>query len=313
MQNFFVRNAIKSLPPLPSQFTVATENPATSESKGGIRILQLSIPFRMAYINVQQSPDGRIWTLTLENVRRFGFISIPNINRPTTVYIGSLQFPVLSLPIHFFNSPTGWIIISDDSWKSSERHPETYGPFWQIIQGPLLLVYGTAGSDLETSTRYNYAQWIANTLYYKGRYAPMVCSDAQLPPNYQDFNLVLIGGPTTNRVTDKYLPMSPVQFQNRAPIIQNIIFNTPATGIAYISPGYSSDRLVAVLAGTDEKGLFKALMLFPTSSGVTMPDYAVAGPDWGWAGSAGLLAAGFWNNAWSFSSDSGYIAASTHF
>ena len=36
---------------------------------------------------------------------------------------------------------------------------------------------------------------------------------------------------------------------------------------------------------------------------------AVAGPQWGYTGGAGLLALGFWNNMWQYDSLTGYITS----
>ena len=40
------------LPPLPDAFTISTLNPASTGSKGGIRILQLEVPYRYSYFTL---------------------------------------------------------------------------------------------------------------------------------------------------------------------------------------------------------------------------------------------------------------------
>ena len=65
-------NSSFSSPPLPNAFSISTMNPATTGSKGGIRILQLRVPFRLATIRVHRL--GNSWILNTTNVRRFGFV-----------------------------------------------------------------------------------------------------------------------------------------------------------------------------------------------------------------------------------------------
>ena len=59
------------LPPFPDAFTLTTMNPFSTGTKGGIRILQLEVPFRIAKIRVIRK-DSK-WLLLTSNVRRLGF------------------------------------------------------------------------------------------------------------------------------------------------------------------------------------------------------------------------------------------------
>ncbi|KAJ3273129.1 hypothetical protein HDV01_004768 [Terramyces sp. JEL0728] len=54
------------LPSLPNPFTITTLNPASTGTRGGIKILQLIVPFRV-------DCSGNHWKLSTTNVRRFGF------------------------------------------------------------------------------------------------------------------------------------------------------------------------------------------------------------------------------------------------
>jgi hypothetical protein len=65
------KNPSLDLPALPNPFTVSTVNPGSSGSRGGISILQLTVPFRLAKITVVI--EGDHWKLSTTNVRRFAF------------------------------------------------------------------------------------------------------------------------------------------------------------------------------------------------------------------------------------------------
>lgn len=59
-------------PPFPDAFTISTMNPFSTGSKGGIRILQFEVPFRLATIRVHRF--GNNWVMNTTNVRRLGFV-----------------------------------------------------------------------------------------------------------------------------------------------------------------------------------------------------------------------------------------------
>lgn len=59
------------MPPFPDSFTLTTMNPFSTGTKGGIRILQLEVPFMLAKVRVIRN-DSK-WILLTSNVRRLGF------------------------------------------------------------------------------------------------------------------------------------------------------------------------------------------------------------------------------------------------
>jgi len=64
---------------------------------------------------------------------------------------------------------------------------------------------------------------------------------------------------------------------------------------------------VLVITGTDYTGFSKALLSFPMSSGITIPDWIITGPTYGWKGAGGLKGAGFWGNKWEFLPEMSYL------
>eukprot|EP01121_Diplochlamys_sp_Union-15-3_P012851 TRINITY_DN3907_c0_g1_i1.p1 TRINITY_DN3907_c0_g1~~TRINITY_DN3907_c0_g1_i1.p1 ORF type:complete len:881 (+),score=163.93 TRINITY_DN3907_c0_g1_i1:359-2644(+) len=311
MQDFFNRNLKYTLPALPTQFTVSTMNPASFGGRGGMKILQFHIPYRAGFINVDKS--GVIWKLKTQNIRRFGFYTLDTLEFPTQgIVLDGVQFsgPPRLLPEYHFcklTAVSSWTYCNNAS-LSTERGPSTYGPLIQVLQGPLLIVFGTKGTVSQVQNRISVAVFISNFLWYQGRYSIRIVDDINLPGDYTHFNLLLLGGPEDNFLTEKIASTLPVSFAGRAFTIDgNTYFDTPKTGIAFLAPGLSPDRLLAVFSGTDDIGFQKSWQLLPMKSAETMPDYAVAGPTWGWQGSGGLLAAGFWSNKWEFDPNSGYI------
>ncbi|KAF2073976.1 hypothetical protein CYY_004721 [Polysphondylium violaceum] len=363
MQAFFDKHVLAGIPPLPSTFMVTTLNPGSFEGKGGISILQLVVPFRVSKIQVTKiSPT--LWTLATENVKRFTFYAPYFTEAPNSVIVDGQALKIARLPNHYciaddythykslspkprgIKAPAKWTICTDPSWQLTERSPLNSGPMIQILQYPLLIVYGTTGTASETLVRQNMAVYLANVLYYQLRYAITVLSDKEFTmESLSQFNVILFGGPTTNAVSKSLESNLPVQFNtnNNGFSINDNQFSLNSTGILFLSSCYSSKStstgassiktnkqyqnkmkfnqddanndgapqragcMVSVIEGTDQNAFERAVMLFPTKSALSVPDYIVLGKNSDYLGSAGYLALGFWNNYWEYQDNLGYI------
>ncbi|GAM18816.1 hypothetical protein SAMD00019534_019910 [Acytostelium subglobosum LB1] len=321
MQAFFNIHVKSDIPALQTQFDVTTLNPASSGSKGGINIVQLLQPYRVAKIRVQQQ-TSTVWKLITQNVRRFGFDPYFE-QQPTTVIIDGQTFAYAAMPNqHFCQLQQGrWAVCEDQSWLFTERNPSNYGPVVQILQSPLIFVVGTTGPKAQTDLYLQLATYMSNMFYYQMRYAIEVMPDTDFIPELLDnSSVVLFGGPRNNEVAYKFQNEFPVKFSEQGPgwTIGQSEFNTPATGVLFIAPcsqrpnEYRQGCMFAVLEGTDEAGITKSISLFPTKSAFATPDFAVAGPTYGYSGSAGLQALGFWDNHWQFDPTNSYISYIQH-
>eukprot|EP01112_Ceratiomyxa_fruticulosa_P022069 TRINITY_DN7980_c1_g1_i1.p1 TRINITY_DN7980_c1_g1~~TRINITY_DN7980_c1_g1_i1.p1 ORF type:complete len:875 (+),score=198.67 TRINITY_DN7980_c1_g1_i1:181-2805(+) len=313
MQAFFNQHILNNLPPLPQTFVVTTMNPGTSEGRGGVKILQFTIPYRAARIKVTQ--NGNQWVLKTENVRRFGFDSFDGLLTPSNIIIDGTPFTTSLLPTVNYcnlNNNFQWAVCNDNGeWEQTERGPKTYGPMINVIINPLVIVWGTKDDNpaLE-AVRNNIATFLANTFYFQERYSIPIMPDYLFDPTIlETSNVIIIGGPETNFVAAKLEPEFPngLSFVGQNVSIGGRVFDTPKTGVLFDFQCGGNLSLCAVMEGTDLPGLLKAANLFPVSSSVTVPDFVVAGPEWGYAGAGGLLAAGFWDNFWSYDPSLAYV------
>eukprot|EP00027_Filamoeba_sp_ATCC50430_P017008 CAMPEP_0168576048 /NCGR_PEP_ID=MMETSP0413-20121227/20026_1 /TAXON_ID=136452 /ORGANISM="Filamoeba nolandi, Strain NC-AS-23-1" /LENGTH=644 /DNA_ID=CAMNT_0008609671 /DNA_START=1 /DNA_END=1933 /DNA_ORIENTATION=- len=292
-------------PALPTDFVVVTTNPASSEGRGGIRILQMTSDYRESQIYVNR--ETHHWRLATHNVRRFGFYSYSGLDYPQNgITVDGTTFsgkPGLLPDSHFCRTDMSWKICTGNIWEDTERSPSSYGPLEQILNNQLLFVVGTRGTEQDTAQFTNAALKLANELQYQIRAYVTIVEDVKVGAGALSMaNLVLFGGPTTNAVSETLASQwkVPVTFhEDRSFSLHLRRFADPATGILFLAPS-GQNRLMAVLEGTDAKGFDKAVSLFPTKSGLSLPDYVVAGPSWGWAGDGGLLAGGFWDYSWAF-------------
>jgi hypothetical protein len=196
------RNPELQLPALPNPFTISTLNPGSTGSRGGIRILQLIIPYRLASITVEQT--GTHWKLSTSNVRRFGFVRDPRQSGIKTWSVDSSDFdqpPSNAGPSYLKTGNYTWELAEDLLWISRERSPTTYGPISQIFTHPLRIVIPsspTANLNLYRElARHLTTQW-----YTYSRGTTQIIRDVDVLDGYMArYNLIVLGDPRDNYYT----------------------------------------------------------------------------------------------------------------
>ncbi|KAJ3322034.1 hypothetical protein HDV06_003635 [Boothiomyces sp. JEL0866] len=312
------------LPSLPNPFTITTLNPASSGSRGGIKILQLIVPFRVAKIRVDRL--GAHWKLSTTNVRRFGFARDHRQDEIDTWSIDGTQFnsPPNDAGPSYLKVGDKWELAADLLWISRERNPTTYGPTSLIFSQPFRIVIPSSPSA-NLSLYTHLAQHISTSWYMYGRGSVQIIKDVDVLDGVTArYNLIVLGDPRDNVYTLRrtqggasklvtFLPDGGLQIADR-------VYDQPGTGAVFLAPSPARTRLCLFVTGVDYLGLLRALWTIPFQTGVQVPDYMIVGeeygdPSSGWTavggsptkGSGGILAAGFWNNTWEFDPSAGYL------
>ncbi|KAK5668312.1 hypothetical protein QVD99_005343 [Batrachochytrium dendrobatidis] len=322
-------NPTLELPSLPQGFTIQTLNPASTGSKGGIRILQLEVPFRLATIRVHRYEN--IWVLNTTNVRRFGFTHDERQKEITSWSIDGTDFsksPADAGP-SYLRVDGVWQVADDLLWISRERHPSTYGPANLIFSHPFRIVIPSEGVE-NLKLYYHLAQHIASSWYLFGLGSTQIIHDVDVLDGVAAmFNLIVLGGPNDNMYTRRrsqeggsrqitFLPSGGFKLHDRT-------FERPGTGALFLSPSPTRTRLGLFIAGIDAIGLQRAAWTIPFRTGIEVPDYMIVGDEYGdaatgWTagngspfggagtkGVGGVFAAGYWNNTWDYDDRCGYL------
>jgi hypothetical protein len=93
-----------------------------------------------------------------------------------------------------------------------------------------------------------------------------------------------MGGPSTNSFANQQSSLFPVKYSEDASnftVDGDTVYSGPGIGLIFYSP-WSYPHNMLVIDGLDEFGFLHATRAFPVKSGITVPDYAVLGPDWLW-------------------------------
>jgi hypothetical protein len=151
---------------------------------------------------------------------------------------------------------------------------------------------------------------LANKLYFVSRYAiPVVDvtrlsvtgnASSDLPKYCSDANLILIGQPMDNALTAAYrcaFPYVHLHASDRGFTLAGMAYRGDAVGLMALGR-LPNSRLALLLHGTDAVGLSRAVARVPASSFIDNADFMVIGPDAGWEGLGGALAAGYLDHLW---------------
>lgn len=333
-------------PDLPVSFTLSLVHPFTFGSRGGIKPIQLSQPYKLAKIQVTRSTDNMQWTLKTRNIRRFGFADFAAYNVTKDWYPTGTEQKMFVLNIdqqsfefstampsyeksHFCMDATNtWQLCSGSLNTLNERLPSTYGPAKQVFDhSPFVIVYGTQKPEMIAAFK-DAAVYLANSMYYRGRHSPYIFADTEFLASallVSNYNVILLGGAESNSVASKY-PNKLTQWSNDAKSFQlngyTLNMEKDNIGMLMLQPFLMDDddqlnRLALVVTGSNVAGFKVAVKAFPGVSGVLVPDYMIVSDEMLWKGDGmiiillilqgGIVAAGYYGNTWTFRQDLSFV------
>jgi pimeloyl-ACP methyl ester carboxylesterase len=135
---------------------------------------------------------------------------------------------------------------------SGKRHGQS-GPIDDFQRGRLLYVYGTAGSPEENARLEKVAKKISNRGL--GTEFPCKADSAVTDEEIRDCHLVLLGSPSTNRVTAKVVEGQPLKWEEGKLRLGEVVVEGPGAGACLVYPSpLANDRYIVVLSALDEAG-----------------------------------------------------------
>lgn len=206
-------------------------------------------------------------------------------------------------------------------------------PFQVLETAPLTIVYSA-----KIRQHYDEALYLANALYFQGRYAPVIIPDTEFrADNPPSRNLIVLGSPNSNAAANYIHSLSPkgqlVHFDQQPDTNRfsfslyrhdekrdedvPIVFSSLNHGILYLAPWTTNSTsggngIALIVAGNSLKAFRSTVRrLMPLTSNVMMGDFAVVDASrLAWQGMGGIVGYGFWSNEWRFDERTGFIDTS---
>lgn len=201
-------------------------------------------------------------------------------------------------------TPKGW---RPGRAKSARIHKtfELYGPAKQVLMKPFAIVYGTQNPALVEILRHSATQE-ALRWYLIGNGTTEIFPDTALIP--MNRNLILLGGPAENRLTNKIarqLPLTIHAGKLHSPL-PGLSGESLAVILTYPNP-LNPEKLVLVRMGTDPQSTKLSLFWGIISSGTAIPDFIMFDQRVRRFGWNGVRSAGFFNSDWGFDASTTFI------
>ena len=290
--------------PLPNfidTLTLTTDNPAIHGVKGGIRIFQLIIPYRIAKITVKR--EGTSLIIYSSNVRRFGFVEDIRNSLITSWSIDGILFdttPVDHGLTYLQIAANEWTQESDMLWIGRERHPGTYGPISMILRNRFIVVIPSNPVTVDSRFYAQAARELADSFYIFYRGAVEILRDVDVFDGITArYNLIVLGGPEDNLYTARrsrgggatlvqFLPNGGYQVAGKKYDFEREL------GAVFLAPSATRTRLCLIVSGVDKEGLLNAARTITFRSEMKTADYMIVK-------NSGIIAAGYWNNVWEYS------------
>lgn len=327
-----------TLPALPETFEFAASSPSDFGTKGNLKLLQLADASKPGRFFVRRcansgpelngscgpsspsdasaSSADSLWYVETSNVRRFRFLERPVRGRPLPeslvldgTFFNKSDFEDGS-PAHFCMARAAsqgrkpvWAVCKDGAWEAFQRGGPgntSEGPLANVLRrAPVCIVHGD-GARLESV-------YLANKLYFISRYAipivdasSSVNASSDLPWYCADANLIFMGHVRGNSVAlanSCSFPYVRMHETGKGFTLNGHSYKAPATGLLALGR-LRNGRLALLVHGTDAVGLSRAVSRVPVASQVDSSDFMVLGPDAGWKGLGGVLAAGYLDHLW---------------
>ncbi len=279
-----------------------TFSPHASATHTWATVLQQSQPLRLSRLVAEVGPARDTISAQTTNIDalRLAFDAIdPNAREVAVVIDGGapIRVPRSDQGATFMRRGGAWTRVA--ALPQGAKRPDAQGPFKQLFSRRVLLVHGTAGTAEEDAANYARARLDAEAFWVIGNASFEVVADTRLPRDWRERNLVLYGNSETHRLWDRV-------FDDGAPRVTRTSVEIPGRApmhgddLACLFVRGGNGGLVGAVSGTGLTGMRLSSRLYYFGSGSGFPDFLVVDASMLRQGLPGILAAGFFDNAWRY-------------
>jgi len=182
---------------------------------------------------------------------------------------------------------------------AGRKRANQYGPMRHVHYSPYRIVYGTQGDDEETAVARGLANLRSHRLAGRARASPPVLPDTAVTDDIvQNYNLILMGTPSSNALIDQYNDASPISVDDGRVSVGRETYSGDL-GVQYVYPNPdASGQLIQVTSGTSVDGLRLNQLVNWLPTQTPSPDYMVFDEDFRYQAFEACLAAGHFGKTW---------------
>lgn len=285
-------------PALPTEFSFRTQNPFVSDRCYWAQVLQQKTPGMISAIKVRLIPGAQRLEVETDNVRRFR-LDMSSF-RSAKDFAAKIDGASLTCPssneLVFEASPSGWSLAAAFG-PGLRKGPSTASPFKYAFNHKMVWVYGTHGTPEENAAVLAKARFDAAMWWYRANGQVRVLSDTEFAAAREvGVNVILYGNADMNTAFS-LLAACPVQVRRGRVTLGDKEF-TGDLGTYLIYPREPNGFSVGVIGATSALAIRRGFEPRYFTSGVSIPDYVVFGPETLQKGDVGVLASGYFNNDW---------------
>lgn len=314
-------------------FSFQTANPGVSAHCHWITVESQLRSLAMSRVDAKLDPENSSLELRTENLARVT-ANLSSLLEPRTVTrkgetvevstlsrsyslavkiddqeLDPVSLSTLEAPVSFERNLEGtW--ERAESLDPSHKGPHRAGPFKDAFRHRMIFVYGTQGSDEENLWSFAKARYDAETFWYRGNGSVEILPDVEFrASDYPDRGVILYGNSDLNRAWSELLSKAPLQVSRKEISVGDRTFESDDLACLFVYPRKDSDRAcVGVVAGTGLPGLRLTHQIPYFVSGVAFPDWTVLSSELLERGWEGVIAAGFFDRAWSLEEGESHVS-----
>lgn len=263
---------------------------------------------------------GKLVRCTTQNVKRLTLDFsrwVDPAQLPGRIEIDGQLLEVMEL-VDGIDEPLSFIPMSrtDGVWRIGfpstvgvTKEPDFRGPIKRAFFNPFLIVIGTIGTDEENALNLEVARNLSQRWWYRANGYARIVRDVEMD-NFDavKHNLVLIGGPRSNYVSQIVSRNVPIKLQTNGVWLGDEFIPGEDMAVKFVYPKMHSKGLILCNWGTSLEGTRLAGGLTCLYSGSGLPDFLIYDRDVRLKGYAGVKAMGFFDNEWMLDPDLYYIS-----
>lgn len=289
-------------PAAPTKLSFRTQNPVLSCDHFWLSVVRQEESGKITSVRAELRSDLRQVRMETENAAALtlDFSRCFSLSGGIAVVADGTRLAVAdaSQPIRLERAGGRWRIVEEHD--TARKHPLRGGPFKYGFTRRMVWVYGTHGTAEENAACLAKVRFDQQMWWYRANGNVEVIPDvAFTPAKYRGRNVVLFGHADMNSAFGYLLADCPIAVRRgRVQVGEQRFDGDLSAWLVYPIHGTDADSVV-VVGATSALAMRRTFEPRYFTSGVSLPDYAVVGPELLQKGDEAVLAAGYFGGDWS--------------